>query len=524
VHPPEPPTAPPRGPWRDAALIAGLLLTAVALRGWLLHHTEVPARDTIGFIRYALEFERHSWPTVLRNNHQHPGYPLTVLAVSVPVRAWGSLPEVEAMTFSAGLASNLAAVLLLIPVYFLGKLLFHRAAGFGAALLFQCLPVPAHILSDGLSEPLFLLCASSALALAVAALRGSRPWLYALAGGCAALAYLTRPEGVLLLVAMLAVLFGLQLLQAQRRSALQLFTCATSLIIAAVAVGSPYLLATRGLTNKPSISIMLGKPIPPLGTALPEPPAPAGRGPLFAFTLNNNDPVPKRAFQAAWGLVSELVKCFHYVAWLPTLVGMWMFRRRPWSVPGMWVPLVFCGLLAAGLCALAVRAGYMSDRHLLLLVLCGCYAAAAALWELPLRWLPARWAAPAAVLLLVGVVVASLPKAMETLHANRVGHHAAGLWLADHADPADLIVDDHCWAHYYAGRVFQEAHPVVPPPEYVPVRYVVVGRRERDGNLTYNRQAPVDEAQLRAEGGRVVYHWPANSDPTTAAIVVYSLK
>src|SRR5437899_1167595 len=95
VHPPEPHAS---HPWRDFALIAGLLLAAVALRGWLLHHTEVPARDTIGFIRYALEFERESWPAVLRNNHQHPGYPLTVLAVSLPVRAWGHLSDVEAMT------------------------------------------------------------------------------------------------------------------------------------------------------------------------------------------------------------------------------------------------------------------------------------------------------------------------------------------------------------------------------------------------------------------------------------------
>src|SRR5439155_11796265 len=102
-------------------------------------------------------------------------------------------------------------VLLVIPMYFLGKLLFPRAAGFGAAALFQCLPVPAHILSDGLSEALFLLLACSALALAVLAMRGSKPWLFALSGAFCGLAYLTRPEGGLILPAALLTLAGLQL-------------------------------------------------------------------------------------------------------------------------------------------------------------------------------------------------------------------------------------------------------------------------------------------------------------------------
>src|SRR5262249_8571768 len=155
------------GRWRDLVLVLVLLMLAVALRGWLVTHTEVLARDSIGFIRYALEFETDSLRAVLRGNHQHPGYPLTILAASLPVRAYNSESEVDAMSFSAQLASNVAAVLLVIPMFLLGKLLFHRAAGFGAALLFQCLPVSAHILSDGLSEALFLLLACTALVLAV---------------------------------------------------------------------------------------------------------------------------------------------------------------------------------------------------------------------------------------------------------------------------------------------------------------------------------------------------------------------
>ena len=168
-----------------------------------------------------------------------------------------------------------------------------------------------------------------------------------------------------------------------------------------------------------------------------------------------------------WGLGGELAKCFHYVAWVPVLLGMWWFRRRVFQEPGMWVLLVLCALSTLGLLRLAVEVGYMSDRHVMLVVMCGCYAAAAAVWELPGRWSAWRQARKAwfkkgsgtfagtaprvlrtkvpdpylnhvrpgllgsglSAVLLVCMIAASVPKSLERLHANRAGHHAAGLWF-----------------------------------------------------------------------------------------------
>src|SRR5262245_23926136 len=72
--------------WRELALLALLLVVASGVRAWLIGHTEVAARDSVGFIRYALELERYPWKEVLERNLQHPGYPLVLLAVSWPVR------------------------------------------------------------------------------------------------------------------------------------------------------------------------------------------------------------------------------------------------------------------------------------------------------------------------------------------------------------------------------------------------------------------------------------------------------
>src|ERR1700730_13994286 len=115
----------------DLKLLAILLLLTVALRGWLLLTTEVAARDSIGYIRQALELENPhmTWGEVLRKNEQHPGYPLAILAVSQPVRAVLGLTPFS-MQFSAQLASGLAAILLVIPMFYLGKTMLDRRVGF----------------------------------------------------------------------------------------------------------------------------------------------------------------------------------------------------------------------------------------------------------------------------------------------------------------------------------------------------------------------------------------------------------
>jgi hypothetical protein len=542
--------------WQDLGSIALLLVLTMGLRGWLLAHTEVPARDSIGFIRYALEFESQPWDSVLRNNHQHPAYPLTILAVSWPVRALWNGPdpqstdlsaEAEAMSLSARLASNLAAVLLVIPMFYLGKSLFHRAAGIGGAALLQCLPVSAHILSDGLSEALFLLFASSALALAVLAMQTRRPGHFALCGLFCGLSYQTRPEGALLLAAAGLVLLILPRLSGQRLAFKQWAACAGSLLVCAVIVGSPYVLATGHLTNKPSVDFLFGEKVPELENAPrvqdADRTAPALAS-MFAFVLDLKQSVLNRALTALWKLAGELAKCFHYVAWVPVLLGVWWFRGRARIVPGIMVLLVLCGLWVMGLCWLAVKVGYLSDRHLMLLLMCGCITAAAAIWELPSRlsaWLlrqpwrgvaggplpPSAISAAVAAILLGGILASGFPKTLEGLHSNRAGYHAAGLWLADHSQPADQIVDDHCWAHYYAGCVFREGKPIPPVVGYQPMRYFVVGRRDKEIKENFepwNKPAPIREEDVQANGGQVVWSWPEPANSKDAAVVIYVIR
>jgi hypothetical protein len=529
-----PETTEPGPGWRrDLTLLGLLLVLAVAARAWVVFSTEVPARDSIGFIRYTLWFEKIGWSATINHQHQHPAYPLCVLAASGPVRhLLGAGRECAAMQLSAQLVSALAGILLVFPMYFLGKVLLDRAAGFWGTLLFQCLPVSGHVLSDAVSDPLFLLLLSVALLGAVLAVRHRSPALFALAGAGTGLAYLTRPEGALVLPAAGLALLGLQLVPSWRQPWRRLLACGAALTLAALAFGSPYYLTTGSFTRKPSFHKIEGMPLDE-DTARGK----AG-GPLLASLWgvhihDEDDPLARKMRLGAEAVAGEVILCYQYVWWLPALVGVWWYAGRYRRMPESWVVLALFVLDALVLWWLAVKVAYVSERHVLVLVLCSIFQAVAVVREAPYRlaawWcrrapVAARWgSAPAwSLILLLALTGTGLAKTLRPLHGNRAGHRAAGQWLAEHAIQADVIDDDHCWAHYYAGWVFLEGEPVTCPAGYHPLRYFVLNRNSTD-KLPSHPRSWLTEPRLRELGARLVYHWPDGLPAEKARVVIYAL-
>jgi len=520
-----PPTSPSGALLKDWQWLLILFAIVVPLRGWLLWNTEVAARDSIGYIRYALRFDEHSWGDVLRSFDQHPGYPLAIWLTSLPVRALAGETTPELMVTSAQIVSWLAALLLIWPMYYLGKALLGPAAAFGGVLLFQCLPVSGHHLSDGVSESLFCLWIASALLFAVRGMQTLRARLFVLSGMFAGLAYLTRPEGALAAAAAGCALCLAQACRTTRRPWRVWSGAMAGLTASAALVGAFLAVPICGLSPKPSVDAVGDSVGDLFGRAPPSTPAVA----LFAVAYQPDDAAPRRVLLSADAVCRELLRGMHYAGLALVLIPVLSRRRRElFAHPGVWVTTGYSLLHAAALVALAMSVNYVSDRHVLPLVMLLSYLAALGVYQVA-AWADAAWrktaleparAAQVGVAALVLLIAATcLPRTLGRLHENRAGHHAAGLWLAPRLAPGDMVDDDHAWSHYYAGQVFLERKDPPAPPDYQPLCYVVM-TRSRDPEVAAARLAK--ERKLKRRGS-LVYHWPRDRTVEEARVVVYAV-
>jgi 4-amino-4-deoxy-L-arabinose transferase-like glycosyltransferase len=497
-------------PW-----LAALLLAAVALRGWQLRYAEVISRDGIDYIRIAWRLEHGNWQEELRRAPHHPGYPLVLLAASVPVRhlAHGDLPAL--MQLSAQLASAVAGVLLVVPMFYLGRQLFDRRTGAAAALLVQCLPASGREMADGLSEPVFLLAAAAALVAAGRALRGGSPLAFALAGLCSGMAYLTRPEGALIACLTGVVLLGMQAAPRWRRPWGQVLLGGACLTAGAAAVGGPFAWTIGGLTTKPTANDLLRHLAEP-----PPAPAPAacGTGPVLAvWWPDEASPPSHRLWWGLGALLAVLSRGFCHFYWLPALLGLWWFRDRWRQAPVAWVMVLLCLSLAVLLYRVAQLKGYLSERHTLLILLCGSYFSAAGLARMAGCLAGGR---PWSVALLAASLLAPLPRTLEPLHADRTVFRTAGRWLAEHTLPGDEVLDPYRWAYYYAGCVFtdgQEPSPAGRPPAC----YLVLDQSpNKKTHLEEHRGAEY----MARHFGRLIKTWRQPFGSTWAEVGVYELS
>jgi hypothetical protein len=237
---------------RDLALLALLLLVGLGVKGWLLAHLEIIARDGIGYIDYSARLRQEPWTQVLPTVEQHPLYPMNLIWMSKLSEAVQGEASYQTWQWSALLTNSLHGLLLVIPLYLVGKEVFGRRVGFWSALIFEVLPVPAHVTTDALSEGTALLWATTALLFAVWGLRTRSVKWFIGCGLAAGLAFLARPEGGLVVLVTALILLLFQFRPAARAAWSNALACTACLGLAALVVASPYFLVTGRLSVKPS--------------------------------------------------------------------------------------------------------------------------------------------------------------------------------------------------------------------------------------------------------------------------------
>jgi 4-amino-4-deoxy-L-arabinose transferase-like glycosyltransferase len=520
----------------DYARIALAVAASLAVHLWLVGHTAVTARDSMGFARYALciqspeaaEPERNEKRLaidIIRKAEQAPGYPVCVWLMAKVVRtAHPGAPLSESTLLAAQLVSVFAAALLVVPVYLIGRMLFGRFAGFSAALLFQVLPTPARITSDGLTEGVYLLLVAVAVLLGMRAVRKPGVGPFLLCGFAAGATSLVRLEGLMVALAVAPVALWMGVTRKWPRD-LALGRL-TALAVGVGLVAVPYMVFIGKISNKPTANqIFSPNPGDPGSDPLwkmKKGELPVAGPQVFAGFWNDSASGARPEVVAAGMLGKELAKSTFYAPLALAVFGLVVLRKRIVREPGAWVLLTLAAVNIGILMVLGTKIGYVSERHTLVLVLIACVFAGAALE--PFAALLSRiprvghvWAGRyATVGLLLALAVSALPATLKPLHPQREGHKHAGKWLKENAKPGDIVIDPFCWADWYAERTL---YHIPPDPENGAVLYVVLDNKTRPEEHT--RLPRMQLAKDVAASGVVVYSWPENVPPEQASVKIY---
>ena len=480
-----------------------LVLLASVVHVGVIANSSLTARDSLGFARQAMNLahpERGAHGTrlgVLRDTQQPPGYPAAVYASYRVVSILWDAGIAEQLLLATQIASAIAGILIVFPFYRLARSLLEPNMAFAAVGLYQLIPAVAKYTSDGLSESLAILFIVTSLWLAVRGLQDPRRWRFLLAGFAAGCAYLVRPEGLGVSLAIIGTLAVMAV--AERRKGW--FVSALCVLTGTAIPAAPYMVAIGGITNKPA------------GRGLYESQA-ATRGVLFAEFIppaDANDRVA-RAWWCAKAAGIEFLRATHYAVGILAFAALCGFGCKLLREPGWLVLIAYGGIhLSAVLVVAGFRHGYISDCHLLPLVPIAALLAMRALGAVP------RWR----VWIVAAVALSCVPSLVKPLHDNRVGHKHAGRYLKGVMVQNDVLIDPFEWAGFYAevtvyGRTDAGGLPTS--------MYAVLDDAKGENPHARLRHMPEAIQVGHDPRSELVFTWPANSTEQEAKVRVYRLK
>jgi hypothetical protein len=482
---------------REGLLLAGLTALAFVLRFARWERTAVLFNDGPVFLALAERSAEGAFGVLLQHPF-HPLYPLVIAAVHALGAPFGLSFET-----AGALVAALAGSAGVLALYALVRAAFGPREALVAAALLAIHAAAVDVGGDVQSESLYLaLFLGSAAALWRATSEGL-PLAGLLAGTLAGLAYLTRPEGIgLALVG--GALVGWRALRGHLPFGRALRT-AVAIALGAGFLAAPYVAALSlktgelTLTRKKSVGWIVGTeghkgsgglstgqagmeapkipreqlvaelgPIaetpppsaaPPPGSTGAVPPRPDPTDSLVA------PPWTARAAPAAFfDLLDDAVSALRPEIVPLVLLGLFALRGRPSRRASFFGAL--CGAYGLLLFALAMNVGYVSERHLLpvVLLLLG-YGAVGTLWLAErlagLRGAAASGARTRAVTaaILAIVLVVSLGKTLRRPEGiEDLAERRAAEWVRERA-PGSVVAARKRRVAYYAGGPFLQLRP-----------------------------------------------------------------
>jgi len=489
------------------------MVGVAALFGWLNYHSEVTFADGLRGIEQAELIDRGAWAEGVIRSVDHPMHPLAIASVHRVIGGDGPVSWQRA----AQVASVLGVVLLVIPVYLLTLEIFGPSTAWLGSLLVIVNPVLGHSGINVLSESTFLFFWTWGLWSAVRFLREGRFVWLPLTIGFGALAYLARPEGVLLPLALVATLLALPLHRATRIYWPRWWAAIAFLVLGSICLVGPYMVLKGGVGTRPAIARLIGTAphADPLSLERDKP-------------LDTNQTMLQTYGVAVW----RVVRAFQGAITLPllALAVLGLVVTRPWSVRArIWLFGGFVIAISAfALVRLHVTGGYCTVRHALVPAMLVRLAAAHGVAWLTCsividgRWLglgegrfrpgPAVWA------VLLGTLLGyPFVHAAPHVAGSFATYRDAGTWLAEVASrDQGKVLDMTDWALYFSkqqGFQFKDAHWAALDPK---TRWIVARNAHLKGHWRYSR-----ELQELLQGRQPVVSFPAHPQPGQLQIRIY---
>jgi hypothetical protein len=462
-----------------------LLMAGVAgLACWLNYHSEVTFADGLRCLQQAEAIDRGAWTEGVIRSVDHPLHPIAIAAVHRLVGGDGP----AAWQHAAQGAAMLGMVLLVIPVYLVALEIYGPPTAWLGCLLVIANPVMAHVVTNVLSETTFLLFWTWGLWTAVRFLREGRFIWLPMTIGFGALAYLARPEGMLLPMALVATLVVLPMHRATRIYWPRWWAAVAFLVVGSIVLVGPYMAVKGGIGTRPAIARLIGT-------------AP----PADAMAVERDRPLPpdQSTIETYFVAVQRMIKAFGGAITLPLipLAVLGLLVARPWTARArVWLFAWFIiGISAVALVRLHVTGGYCTVRHALvpgmLLRLAAAHGLAWLTCSIAIegRWIglpegrfrpgPGLWA-----LILAALIGAPIAQSTVPVRGSFGAYRDAGSWLADvMATGPGKILDMTDWSLYFSqhpGFRLEDVHTATRDPN---TRWIVARAAHLHGHWRYSR-------------------------------------
>ena len=222
--------------------LAILLLISLLLSTYLFFRTYVISSDgAFQYIPMAKDFAVGLLREGLQKTGQQPLYPLLIAIVSY----WINDFEV-----AGKLASTFFGVLMIFPVYFLGKRIFDQKIAFLSTLALVIHPYIRRFSGDVLKESTYLFLLATTFWYTWGTFQKEKRYLFLFIPLLSVFAYLVRPDGVeILLVVFFYILFIKKFNPPEKKWAVILL-----LLLSSVILFLPYLLHLKGVTGEWALS------------------------------------------------------------------------------------------------------------------------------------------------------------------------------------------------------------------------------------------------------------------------------